>query len=116
MPVPLGPGGKVVLHVVPLPSFADNRLMDVVAAVAAGTHIPLPLGGMIGANRTSVKSRRPIKRYRPLSYGCGRATRNFFRSGAIEGVGELSRRDEDSHPYFVAPSSRRKSCLRSGNI
>ncbi|MEJ0049222.1 MAG: hypothetical protein WDN04_26260 [Rhodospirillales bacterium] len=42
-PVPLGTGGKVVLHVVPVPAFADGRLLDVVSAVAAGTHVPLPL-------------------------------------------------------------------------
>jgi len=45
-PIPLGPGGKVVLHVVPVPAFADGRLLDVVSAVAAGTHVPLPLDGM----------------------------------------------------------------------
>jgi hypothetical protein len=45
-PVPLGPGGKVVLHLVPVPAFADGRLLDVVSAVATGTHVPLPLDGM----------------------------------------------------------------------
>jgi hypothetical protein len=53
-PVPFGPGGKVVLHLVPVPAFADGRLLDVVSAVAAGTHVPLPLDGMGAGNRPGI--------------------------------------------------------------
>jgi hypothetical protein len=47
-PIPLAQGGKIVLHVVPLPAFADNRLVDVVSSVVRGTAVPLPLTGMRG--------------------------------------------------------------------
>lgn len=106
-PIPLGPSGKVAVHVVPMPSFADRRLIDVASAAATGTHIPLPLDGMSGANQLSVNldglvnytQRRPEARQ---TYA------QFFRSGAIEGVSELSRRDGDGHPYFVGPEFTNK--------
>jgi hypothetical protein len=98
-PIPLAAGGKVVLHVIPLPSFADSRLLDIVSAVAAGYHVPLPLDGPSGLNQHSVNleglvnyAGRPTAP--PLSYA------QFFRSGAIEGVSELGRNDE-GNSYFV---------------
>jgi len=99
-PVPLDLGGKLALHVVPLPAFADRRLLDVVSAAAAGTHLPLPPGGMSGANRLSVNL-DGVLNYTDRSVRMRHGYAQFFRSGAIEGVGELSRRDEDGHPYFV---------------
>jgi hypothetical protein len=100
-PVPLGSDGKLVLHVVPVPSFADSRLLDVVSAAASGTHVPLPPGGMSGANRLSVNLDGLVN-YTDHIARVRHGNAQFFRSGAIEGVGELSRRDEDGHPYFVA--------------
>ena len=35
----------------------------------------------------------------------------FFRSGAIEGVGSLSKRDDDGNPYFVAAEFTNKVVL-----
>ena len=37
-----------VRHLVSVPAFADGRLLDVATAVAAGTHVPLPLDGCSG--------------------------------------------------------------------
>ncbi len=53
-PIPLAPGGKIILHVIPLPSFADSRFLDIVSSVAAGYHMPLPLDGASGLNQHSV--------------------------------------------------------------
>jgi hypothetical protein len=90
---------KAVLHVVPLPAFADNRLIDVVASVASGTHVPLPLTG-VGGNRSAVNIDGYLSYFEgPLSTRSSYA--QFFRSGAIEGVLELRRRDSDDAPYFV---------------
>jgi hypothetical protein len=100
-PVPLDPGGKLALHVVPVPAFADGRLIDVVSAAAQGTHLPLPPGGMSGANRLSVNL-DGLLNYTDHVTSMRHGYAQFFRSGAIEGVGELSRRDDDGRPYFVA--------------
>jgi hypothetical protein len=106
-PVPLDPGGKAVLHVVPVPSFVDNRLMDIATAAIGGTHMPLPLGGMSGANRSSVNLDGLVN-YTDKIVRMRQSYAQFFRSGAIEGVGELSRRDEDGYPYFVGPEFTQK--------
>jgi hypothetical protein len=100
-PVPLGTGGKVVLHLVPVPAFADGRLLDVVSAVAAGTHVPLPLDGMGGGNRPGINIDGFLN-YADRPAGGRQSYAQFFRSGAIEGVGNLSKRDADGYPYFVA--------------
>lgn len=100
-PVPLDPSGKLALHVVPVPAFADGRLIDVVSAAAQGTHLPLPPGGMSGANQLGVNLDGLVN-YIDRSVRVRHGYAQFFRSGAIEGVGELSRGDEDGHPYFVA--------------
>src|SRR6266481_7266809 len=38
----------------------------------------------------------------------------FFRSGAIEGVGNLSKRDTDGNPYFVAAEFTNKLVFAVG--
>ena len=88
-PVPLGRGGKVALHLVPMPAFADGRLLDVVSAITRGTHVPLPLDGVNSANRSGVNFDGYITHLdRPAN---GRQSyAQFFRSGVIECVGNLS--------------------------
>jgi hypothetical protein len=107
LPVPVASGGKVALHVVPLPSFADNRLLDVVSSIASGTHVPLPLGGMSGANRVDVNLDGFLN-YTELPTAARASYAQFFRTGAIEGVGELSRRKDDGNAYFVGPEFTEK--------
>jgi hypothetical protein len=98
-PYPLSEGTKVVLHVIPLPAFADNRLVDIVASIASGTHVPLPLTG-VGGNRSAVNIDGYLNYFEgPL--GSRSSYAQFFRSGAIEGVLELRRRDTDGAGYFV---------------
>lgn len=108
-PVPLGPGGKVAVHLVSVPAFADGRLLDVVTAVAACTHVPLPLDGMSGANRAGINLDGFLN-YADCPAGGRQSYAQFFRSGAIEGVGNLSRRDDGS-PYFVAAEFTNKVVL-----
>jgi hypothetical protein len=109
-PVPLGPGGKVVLHLVPVPAFADGRLLDVVSAVAAGTHVPLPLGGMGASNRLGINIDGFLN-YTDRADESRQGYAQFFRSGAIEGVGRLSKRDADGYSYFVAAEITNKVVL-----
>src|SRR5262249_42036510 len=45
-PIPLGGLGKVVLHVAPLPAFADGRMADIVSELRKGSHAPVPLDGV----------------------------------------------------------------------
>jgi hypothetical protein len=109
-PVPLGPGGKVVLHLMPVPAFADGRLLDVVSAVAAGTHVPLPLDGMGAGNRPGINIDGFLN-YADRPAGGRQSYAQFFRSGAIEGVGNLSKRDADGNPYLASPRAKNSLCL-----
>lgn len=53
-PFPLGNVGKVVLHVVPLPSFADGRMSDIISELRKGTHVPVPLDELNMPRRDAV--------------------------------------------------------------
>jgi hypothetical protein len=95
--IPLSKNGIVVLHVVPVPSFTDNRLIDIVSRVLSGTHVPLPLGEFGGVNQTSVN----LDGFVNYSASLNRVSyAQFFRSGAIEGAAELNLNDA-REPYFV---------------
>jgi hypothetical protein len=109
-PVPLGPGGKVVVHLVPVPAFADRRLLDVVSAVASGTHVPLPLGSTGDGSRPGINIHGFLN-YADRPRGGQQSYAQFFRSGAIEGVGNLSKSGADGHPYFVATEFTEKVVL-----
>jgi hypothetical protein len=99
-PVPLTQPGTIVLHVVPVPSFADNRLIDVVPLIANGTHVPLPLDGLSGANRPGINLDGFLN-YADNAPGTGRSYAQLFRSGVIEGVTELGRQQGGNGLYFV---------------
>lgn len=98
-PITLGQLGKVVLHVVPLPSFADGRMADIVSVLAKGSHVPLPL------DEVGFSSSHAVNLDGYLSYSVGApgarlAYAQFFRNGAIEGVGEL-RSDDNTNSRFI---------------
>ncbi len=98
-PTPLGQLGKVVLHVIPLPSFADGRMADIVSQLAKGTHVPIPL------DEVGFPSNYAVNLDGYLSYSVGPpgarlAYAQFFRNGAIEGVGEL-RSDDNVNSRFI---------------
>lgn len=101
-PIPLNEGGKVVVHVVPLPSFVDGRLLDVFAATASGTHMPIPMDVLGGTNQLGVNL-DGVFTFRETRGGNRKSYAQFFRSGAIEAVRDLSRNDDDGTPYFVGP-------------
>jgi hypothetical protein len=42
-PIPMNPIGKVVVHVISVPSFADGCMIDIVSVLGRGTHLPTPL-------------------------------------------------------------------------
>jgi hypothetical protein len=100
-PITLPKGGKVVLHLVPLPAFYDERLNDLISILVKGTHIPLPFGGFGnpgGVQRVDVEGFTNSNEGVPpnmLTYV------RLFRSGAIESVGVISPRDSGGGCYFV---------------
>jgi len=98
-PTPLGQLGKVVLHVIPLPSFADGRMADIVSRLAKGGPVPIPL------DEVGFPSNRAVNLDGYLSYSLSPAGQRvayaqFFRNGAIEGVGEL-RSDDNVSSRFI---------------
>ncbi|SIO59849.1 AlbA family DNA-binding domain-containing protein [Paraburkholderia phenazinium] len=99
-PIPLNQLGKVVVHVIPVPSFADGRLADIVQAIATGTHVPLPPDEIGGSNQTGVNLDGFYNYTNRHEEGTRLAYAQFFRNGAMEGVGEL-RHEPDGQSRFV---------------
>jgi hypothetical protein len=92
-PIPLNQSGKVVLHIIPLPAFADGRMTDIIAHMIRGTHVPVPLDDL------NLPSRSTVNLDGFLNYSNSDPTQRqayvqFFRNAAIEGVGELSSDDK----------------------
>jgi hypothetical protein len=87
------------LHVVPLPSFADGRMLDIVSVLANGTHLPLPPDEVGFPNQDSVNLDGYLN-YAVAPKGARLAYAQFFRNGAIEGVGEL-RSDDGVNSRFI---------------
>jgi hypothetical protein len=107
MPVPLPPGGRAILHVVPFPPFAGRHDIDVVQAISEGTFMPLPLGGMSGANQLSVNL-NGIVNFAPGGSDIATSYVQFFRNGALEGVVALSQDERNNRPYIAGPALCRK--------
>ncbi len=100
-PIPMNPIGKVVVHVIPVPSFADGRMIDIVSVLGRGTHLPIPLdelnmpaAGAVNLDGYVNYANRGSER------GARQAYAQFFRNGAIEGVGEL-RNDDGVNSRFI---------------
>ncbi len=99
-PFRLNQAGKVVVHVVPLPSFADNRFLDIISVLTAGNSVPLPLddigmdyqqaSNLDGYINCAVRPATSVSAYA-----------QFFRNGTIEGVSELRHDKEDGNSHFV---------------
>ncbi len=98
-PLPLGQLGKVVLHVVPLPSFADGRMADIISELRKGTHVPVPLDVLNLQTSVTVNLDGYLS-YSVVSPGIPQAYVQFFRNGVIEGVGEL-RTEDNITSYFI---------------
>ncbi len=100
-PVPLGTLGKVVVHVVPLPSFADGRMADVVSEVRRGTYVPVPLDevGLLYRDAVNLDG---FLNYSDAPANSRRSSVQFFRNGAIEGLGELRSDDNVTSRFIMA--------------
>jgi hypothetical protein len=94
-PVVLSQYGKVVVHVVPIPSFEDGRLLDIVSLVASGNYIPMPLDAAPGTVRHAVNLDGFVSQADRNLSGL-RTYAQFFRNGAIESVAELRYADDSS--------------------
>jgi hypothetical protein len=96
-PAPLAPSTSMVLHVVPVPSFGDRRLINVVEALRARP-IPMPVppgsqgvGDGVNLDGAFVWSGPSFDQCH--GYGL------LFRDGSIEGVKQLS--IQDGRPYLA---------------
>lgn len=87
-PIALGQRGKVIVHAIPLPSFADGRMADIFSELRKGTHVPTPLSGFNISPRYTMNLDGYLS-YTDSSPDTPQAYAQFFRNGAIEGVGEL---------------------------
>ena len=92
-PLALGQLGKVVLHVVPLPSFVDGRMAYIISELRKGSHLPVPPDDLNLPPRDTVNFDGFLN-YSVGSPGTRQAYVQFFRNGAIEGVGELRSDDK----------------------
>jgi hypothetical protein len=96
-PVTLAPSTSMVLHVVPLPSFGDRRLINVAAELAARpVTMPVPLGSQgvghgINLDGVFIYSGPSVEK----CYGYGL----LFRDGCMEGVKQLS--VSEGNPYLA---------------
>jgi len=97
-PLQLGPLGKAVLHVIPLPAFADGRMADIVSELQRGTHVPVSLDEVGFAPQGTVNMDGYLN-YSQAS-GARSAYAQFFRNGSIEGVCEL-RTDDNVNSRFI---------------
>src|SRR6266849_792680 len=97
----MNPIGKVVVHVIPVPSFADGRVVDIVSVLARGSHLPTPLDEL-NVPATGAVNLDGYVNYanRGWERGARQAYAQFFRNGAIEGVGEL-RNDDGVNSRFI---------------
>jgi hypothetical protein len=100
-PVPMHPGARMAIHVVPLSTFAAARTLDIVQEMGRGHVMPLPPGRIGHPNE-----------YRPnldglvtfTDPGAGQPTGGYaqvFRSGAVEGVDVLHIDGHTEEPYLL---------------
>jgi hypothetical protein len=95
----MNPIGKVVVHVIPLPSFADSPMVDIVSVLGRGRHLPMPLDEL-NLPATGAVNLDGYVNYAIGVPGARPAYAQFCRNGAIEGVGEL-RNDDGVNPRFI---------------
>ena len=91
-PIPMSQIGKVVLHVIPLPSFVDGRMADIVSELSKGHHVPVPLD-LIGFPYAYAVNLDGHLNYARVREETNNSYAQFFRNGAVEGVGQLRTED-----------------------
>jgi hypothetical protein len=98
-PLPMNPIGKVVVHVIPLPAFVDGRMADIISELSKGSFVPVPLD-WVGYSYTHTVNLDGYLNYAEVPEGRNNSYAQFFRNGAIEGVGELQTQDGVTS-YFI---------------
>jgi hypothetical protein len=96
-PVRLTDGPITVLHLAPLPAFVNRDVLDIVTAVAKGSHMPVPLEGRgrdAFANLLGICNSPGDDGGGATGYG------QLFRSGAYEGTNVAHVLDET--PYIAS--------------
>jgi hypothetical protein len=98
-PISMRSIGKVAVHVIPVPSFADGRMVDIVSVLGRGTSLPTPL------DELNLPAIGAVNLDGYLNCAAGDASMRqsyaqFFRNGAIEGVAEL-RSDDGVNSRFI---------------
>jgi Schlafen, AlbA_2 len=98
-PILMNQTGKVVVHVIPLPSFVDGRMADIVSELSKGHFAPVPLD-LIGFTYTHAVNLDGYLNYAQVPTGRHKSYAQLFRNGAIEAVGEL-RSDDGATSKFL---------------
>ncbi|OAF14852.1 hypothetical protein AXW67_17430 [Bradyrhizobium neotropicale] len=97
-PCRLSPSTSIVLHVIPIPSFGDRRLINVAEELAARpVTLPVPLGSRGAGHGVNLDG---LFLYSGSSMAESHGYGLLFRDGAIEGVKQLSVLD-DGRPYIA---------------
>ncbi|MGO7306892.1 helix-turn-helix domain-containing protein [Rhizobium ruizarguesonis] len=106
-PVAMNAAGKFVIHVVPIPAFTGSSMMDLIARLSVGTHVPVPPDEVGQLTRQSVNLDGYLNYTRNSSSRDARtAYAQFFRNGVIEGVADLRTDDGTSSRLVGAPFVR----------
>lgn len=105
-PAPLAQGAVAVVHMVPLPTLDDRGAVDIVAMIATGTHMPVPLGGR--GEQVSVNFEGVCNSVGPGGYG------ELFRTGAYEGTHLLSIHDGKPYVASIALANMIVGAVRRG--
>jgi hypothetical protein len=87
-PIPMSQTGKLAVHVIPLPSFVDGRMTDIVSKLSQGHHLPIPLDE-IGFSYAHTVNLDGYLNFAQVPLGKHKSYAQFFRNGAIEGACEL---------------------------
>lgn len=87
-PIPMSVSGKLAIHVVSIPAFADGRLADIWRIIEKGAHVPLPPDELRLIKKSTVNFDGFVNFARSDGTQRG-AYAQFHRNGAIEGVADL---------------------------
>ncbi|MEF0944307.1 AlbA family DNA-binding domain-containing protein [Rhizobium sp. BR 362] len=103
-PIAMNAAGKLVIHVVPLPAFSDGSMVDLIAKLSFGTHVPVP------PNELGMPTSQAVNLDGYLNYLSGgshdvghKAYAQFFRNGIIEGAADLRTDNGLSSRFVGAP-------------
>lgn len=99
-PIELATCGRLVLHVVPFPTFAGATTLDIASLVTQGHVMPLPPRQILRSNSHGFNLDGLITYPTPAG-GEHRAYCQAFRSGAIEGVDYLGEGGTGGDTYLV---------------